>query len=240
MPAPAADALARLAEAPERAAILLDVDGVLAPIVERPQDARVPEETRAELLRIHRRYGLVACVSGRAGEDARRVVGLAELVYVGNHGLELEPESAVWGQRLRHFIAEVDWPATEDKGLSASLHYRELEDEARARAMLEEVAERARAAGFVARFGRKVLEVLPPVRADKGTAIRRLLAQYRLDRALYAGDDTTDLDGFRALDGLELPVRVAVASREGPAELREAADIVVADPAAFAELLKKL
>jgi trehalose 6-phosphate phosphatase len=232
--------LAGLAEAPERAAILLDVDGVLAPIVERPEDARVPEETRAELRRIHRRYALVACVSGRAGEDARRVVGLAELVYVGNHGLELEPESAVWGERLLRFVADVDWPATEDKGLSASLHYREAEDQAGARAVLEEVAERARNAGFVARFGRKVLEVLPPVQADKGTAIRRLLAEHRLDRALYAGDDTTDLDAFRALDGLELAVRVAVASREGPAELREAADIVVADPAEFAALLKKL
>jgi trehalose 6-phosphate phosphatase len=235
-----ADALARLAEAPERAAVLLDVDGVLAPIVERPEDARVPDETRAELRRIHGRYGLVACVSGRAGEDACRVVGLPELVYVGNHGLELEPESAAWGQRLLRFIADVDWPATEDKGLSASLHYRELEDQAAARAALEDVAERARKAGFVARFGRKVLEVLPPVRADKGTAIRRLLARHRLDRALYAGDDTTDLDAFRALDGLEVRVRIAVASAEGPSELRDAADVVVADPAAFLELLKQL
>jgi trehalose 6-phosphate phosphatase len=236
----AVDTLARLAEAPERAAILLDVDGVLAPIVERPEDARVPDETRAELRRIHGRYGLVACVSGRAGEDARRIVGLTELVYVGNHGLELEPESAEWGRRLLRFIADVDWPVTEDKGLSAALHYREMEDQAGARARLEEVAERARQAGFVARFGRKVLEVLPPVRADKGTAIRRLLAQHRLDRALYAGDDTTDLDAFRALDGLEVRVRVAVASAEGPAELREAADIVVADPPAFLELLRRL
>ena len=114
------------------------------------------------------------------------------------------------------------------------------EDEQEARRTLEAVAERARAEGFVARFGRKVLEVLPPLEANKGTAVTHLLAERRLGRALYAGDDTTDLDGFRALEGLELGVRVAVASPEGPAELREAADLVVESPAAFLEVLRGL
>ena len=75
--------LARIAEAPERTAILLDVDGVLAPIVDVPADSSVPEETRVELRRLNDRYALVACISGRSGADARRVVGLDELVYVG-------------------------------------------------------------------------------------------------------------------------------------------------------------
>src|SRR5712691_10770092 len=111
------DLLARLAAEPERTAILLDVDGALAPIVPRPEDARVPTDTQAELRRLHARYALVACLSGRAGEDARRVVGVPELVYVGNHGLELEPESQLWAERLQRFLADVDWPDTEDKGL---------------------------------------------------------------------------------------------------------------------------
>jgi trehalose 6-phosphate phosphatase len=234
------DGIARLAKEPARAGILLDVDGALAPIVPRPEDARVPAETRAELRRLLQRYALVACVSGRAGDDARRVVGVPELVYVGNHGLELEPESAVWGARLLHFLAEVDWPDLEDKGLTASLHYRNAADQDEARAALDEIAARARKAGFVARFGRKVLELLPPLQANKGTAVRRLLAERGLDRALYAGDDTTDLDGFRALEPLELGVRVAVASREGPRELQEAADLVVEGPAGLVELLKEL
>jgi trehalose 6-phosphate phosphatase len=234
------DLVARLAEDPERAAILLDVDGALAPIVPRPEDARVPPETQAELRRLHGRYALVACVSGRAGDDARRIVGVPELVYVGNHGLELEPESAVWGRRLLAFMADVDWPELEDKGLTASLHYRNAPDQEAARAELEEIAARARKAGFVARFGRKVLEILPPVSANKGTAVRRLLAQRGLERALYAGDDTTDLDGFHALDALELGVRVAVASPEGPRELAEAADVVVEGPPALLDLLRRL
>ena len=232
--------LARLAKDPSRAALLLDVDGTLAPIVPRPEDARVPSETQAELRRLHGRYGLVACISGRAGEDAQRVVGVADLVYVGNHGLELEPESSVWGDRLVHFLADVDWPDTEDKGLSASLHYRKAQDELEARALLETVAERARKAGFVARFGRKVLELLPPIPANKGTAVRRLLGQHQLERALYAGDDSTDLDAFAALDLLGLAVRVAVVSGEAPTELAEAADIVVDSPAGLLGVLRRL
>jgi trehalose 6-phosphate phosphatase len=85
-----------------------------------------------------------------------------------------------------------------------------------------------------------VLELLPPVDASKGTAVRGLLAQTGLRRALYAGDDTTDLNGFEALDGLELAVRVAVASVDGPAELLRRADLVVGSPAEFLELLRRL
>jgi trehalose 6-phosphate phosphatase len=234
------DRVARLAAAPERAAILLDVDGALAPIVPRPEDARVPPETQDELRRLHARYALVGCVSGRAGDDARRIVGVPELVYVGNHGLELEPQSPLWGERLLRFMADVDWPELEDKRLTVSLHYRTAQDEDAARAELEEIAVRARKAGFVARFGRKVLEILPPIQASKGTAVRRLLSERGLERALYAGDDTTDLDAFHALDPFELGIRVAVASPEGPRELKEAADVVVDDPPALLELLRRL
>ncbi len=234
------DLLARLAEDPTKAALFLDVDGVLAPIVPKPEDARVPDETREELRRLNGRYALVACISGRAGADAQRIVGIPELVYVGNHGLELDGEAAGWGERLQRFLAEVAWPATENKQLTASLHYRGAPDEAAAHAALEDVKARAEREGFVARFGRKVLEVLPPLDVHKGTAVRQLLAEQSLRRALYAGDDTTDLDGFKALDGLDMSVRIAVASDEGPAELREAADLTVAGPQELLAVLRRL
>jgi trehalose 6-phosphate phosphatase len=232
--------LAQIAGEPERTAILLDVDGVLAPIVDVPYDAVVPEETRAEVARLHERYALVACISGRSGADARRIVGLDQLVYVGEHGLELEPEAADWSERLHEFAATVDWDDVEHKPLTVTFHYRRAESEPEALAMLEAVAVRARHEGLVARFGRKVLELRPPVGAHKGTAVAHLLGEHGLERALYAGDDTTDLDAFNALQGLELGVRVAVASPEGPAELREAADIVVGGPAELRELLRAL
>ena len=232
-------ALERLAEAPERAAIVLDVDGTLAPIVRRPEEAAVPEEARRELRRLVGRYALVACVSGRTGDDARRLVALEGVRYVGSHGLELAPEAGRWRDEIHRFAATVDWPV-EDKGLTVSFHYREAENEQDALEYLGDVAERARAAGLVARFGRKVLEIRPPVQADKGTAVAQLLADAGLRRALYAGDDTTDIDGFRALDGLELGIRVAVSSDEAPSELVEAADIVVASPAELLTLLGRL
>ena len=235
-----ASLLARLAAEPEQAAILLDVDGVLAPIVDVPHDAAVPPETRAELQRLHGRYALVGCISGRSGADARRIVGLDQLVYVGEHGLELEPEAVEWGDRLQAFAATVDWEDIERKPLTISFHYRRADDEEAALAMLTAVATRARNEGMVARFGRKVLELRPPVGAHKGTAVVHLLGERGLTRALYAGDDTTDLDAFSALGGLELGIRVAVASPEGPAELREAADVVVGGPAELLQLLKRL
>jgi trehalose 6-phosphate phosphatase len=233
------DALARLSEDPALAAVLLDVDGTLAPIVARPELAEVPEETRAELRRLVERYALVACVSGRSGEEARRLVGVEGVVYVGVHGLELAPEAERWREALRPF-AQLDWPWLEDKGLTVALHWREAADEQAARAELEGVAERAEEAGLEVRWGRKVLELRPPVEADKGTAVRTLLEERGLRRALYAGDDTTDLDAFRGLDGLEVAVRIAVASPEAPPGLREAADLVVASPAELLELLRQL
>jgi trehalose 6-phosphate phosphatase len=230
--------LERLREAPERAAIILDVDGVLAPIVDRPEDARVPEETR-ESSQAERQVRLVACVSGRTGEDARRIVGLDELVYVGEHGLELDPEAPRWRERVRAFADDVAWPV-EDKGLSLSFHYRTAEDPEAPRTYLLGAAERARERGLVARFGRMVLEVRPPLETNKGTAVRYLLKQRGLERALYAGDDTTDLDAFRALDDIEWGVRVGVVSDEGPRGIADSADVVVGSPAELLDLLRTL
>jgi trehalose 6-phosphate phosphatase len=234
-----ADLLARLAAEPAGAALLLDVDGTLAPIVARPEDATVPEETRAELERLADRYGLVACVSGRTSEDAKRVVGVESLVYVGEHGLELAPDAEIWRRRVEVFADGIDWPA-ERKRLSVSFHWRTAADPAAAEAYLERVAERALAAGLRPRFGRMVLEIRPAIDADKGTAVRSLLDQRGLRRALYAGDDSTDLDAFRGLDGLELAVRIAIASAEGPNELATAADLVLGGPTALLELLRQL
>jgi trehalose 6-phosphate phosphatase len=233
------DALARLSEDPALAAVLLDVDGTLAPIVARPELAEVPAETQAEVARLTERYALVGCISGRSGEEARRLVGVDGVVYVGVHGLELAREAERWRETLRPF-ARLEWPWLEDKGLTVALHWREAADEQAARTELEGIAERAEATGLEARWGRKVLELRPPVEADKGTAVRALLEERGLRRAFYAGDDTTDLDAFRGLDGLEVAVRVAVASAEAPSGLREAADLIVTSPAELLDLLRGL
>ncbi|HEX2506567.1 MAG TPA: trehalose-phosphatase [Gaiellaceae bacterium] len=230
------DLLAPLREAPDRSALILDVDGVLAPIVARPELSEVPAATRAELERLAGVYLLVACVSGRSGEDARRLVGVEGVRVVGNHGLELDPRAPELADSLRRFretVPDIPGAWVEDKGLSFTFHYREAADPEAVEGSLEPVARRAQEAGFEAFRGRKVLEIRPGVRVNKGTAVRVLVRESGARRGLYAGDDTTDLDGFDGLGmaGLEHAVRVAVASEEGPAALRDQADIVVASPA---------
>ena len=163
--------------------------------------------------------------------------------YVGVHGLELAPEAVRWREPLRELAAtEWPWGQVEDKRLTVSFHYRNAPDQEAALAHAEQLAGRAQELGLVPRFGRKVLEVRPPVEADKGTAVRQLLRQAGVDRALFAGDDTTDLDGFRGLReaGLELAVCVAVASAEGPPELVEEADLVVEGTEGLLALLHQL
>jgi trehalose 6-phosphate phosphatase len=236
--------LVRLRSEPARAAILLDVDGTLAPIVERPEDAAVPEDARAEVARLAGTYGLVACISGRAAADARRLVGLDSIEYVGVHGLEADPEARRFTPQLEAFAERIPWPWTvENKaGVTLTFHYREAEDGAEAGRQADEVAEAAETAGLAVHRGRKVVEVRPPVAADKGTAVRRLLEARPLRRALYAGDDTTDLDAFRGLEEADLDValKVAVGSPEMNPALLTRADLVVDGPGELVSLLRAL
>jgi trehalose 6-phosphate phosphatase len=235
------DPLAPLRESPTATALLFDVDGTLAPIAATPNLARVPDETKVELARLAGSYLLVACISGRPGTEAAAMVGVEDIRYVGNHGLELDERAPELAGRIASFRDAVGLPV-EDKGLSLSYHYRGAEDEGEARAELEAVAERAQAEGLDPRWGRKVLEIRPPVEADKGTAVVSLLDGVRARLGLYAGDDTTDLDAFAGLAraGLEHFVRVAVESDEGPDELVAAADLVVRGPERLAALLATL
>jgi trehalose 6-phosphate phosphatase len=258
-----ADVLKPLTAAPAEAAIFCDVDGTLAPIVRRAEDARVHGDTARLLGALARRYGLVACITGRSVADARRLVGVGAISYAGAHGAEmlapgskrpeLAPAFARWEERVRRF-AEVQDSAEmrlrririEDKGAIVAFHWRGAPDESSARARVEAVAQAAVEAGLTAQWGRKVLEVRPPVDIDKGQAVRELVLRAGVRTALFAGDDHTDLDGFDALaallaDGvLEAGVRVGIRSDEGPPEIVERADFVVDGVDGFAEVLAVL
>ena len=258
-----AEALRPLSDDPDRAAVLCDVDGTLAPIVERAEDAEVPERTASLLSQLGRRYGLVACISGRTAEEVRRLVGVDDIAYAGSHGAELLgagedeadllPEFEDWVEPVRAFAAARDADALrdlgvrlEDKGPIAAFHWRGADDEDAAQAAVEEIAEDAEAEDFAVHWGRKVLEVRPPLTFDKGRPVRELVERSGARAALYAGDDVTDLDAFEALgelerDGkLERVVRVGVRSEEGPAEIPERADLVVDGVEGLAEALAAL
>ena len=111
---------------------------------------------------------------------------------------------------------------------------------------MEDIARRAEEAGFRTHWGRKVLEVRPPVRIDKGVGVNALLRGADVDAALYAGDDTTDLDAFRALGDLveqgrlSAAVRVGVRSDEGPPEIEREADVMIDGTAGVQRLLEAL
>jgi trehalose 6-phosphate phosphatase len=237
----AADLLAPLREAPERSALVFDVDGTVAPIASRPELAAVPADTRRELERLAGRYRLVAFVTGRPGAEAKALVGIPGARYVGNHGLELDPKAVALAPKIAAFRDSVGLDV-EDKGLTLAYHFRGATDEAQARAALEDVAKRAQAQGLVARWGRKVLEIRPDIDADKGTAVERLAREATASRVLYAGDDSTDIDAFERLGSADLDhvVRVAVISDEAPVGLVSAADLLVAGPKELLMLLASL
>jgi trehalose 6-phosphate phosphatase len=236
-----ADPLAPLREAPEESALIFDVDGTVAPIAPRPELAALPADTRVELERLAARYLLLAFVSGRPGREAEDLVGVPGARYVGNHGLELDPRAGELAPKIAAFRDEIALPV-EDKGLTLAYHFRQAADEGSTRRELQKVAARARDEGLIARWGRKVLEIRPDLDSDKGTAVRALLAESGARSGLYAGDDTTDLDGFEGLiaSGLDHAVRVAVLSDEAPGGLVSAADLVVAGPKELRVLLTRL
>jgi len=247
---------------PERSALLFDIDGTLAPIVRDPKASAVPPETRALLDSLQGRYGLVACISGRRARDARRIVGLDSIAYIGNHGLEVlspgadepttDPSLAPLAARVKEFAqgAYDDHLAVlglrlEDKDAIWAFHWRGTPDEAAAREALTGVASEATRRGLVPHWGRLVLEIRPPVPADKGRAVAAALDAKPLARALYAGDDTTDLDAFRKLHALRSEGRldavcVGVRSSEAPDTLEREADLVVDGPEGVVEMLRRL
>ena len=244
---------------PGSAAILTDIDGTLAPIVPTPDMSEVPAELKELLGRLSEEYLLVAGISGRKTEDALDLVGLDELVYFGNHGFEIlrggevevVPEAMPYLERVEelesraHEELEPLGAFVEEKGITASVHYRNAPPEVGERSV-EFVKREGERLGLRITVGRGVVEARPPIRADKGTAVRTLVEEYGPTRAMFIGDDTTDLDAFRELvtlreEGtLKEVLRIGVASEEGPPEITAEADIVVEGVEGVGEVLRAL
>jgi trehalose 6-phosphate phosphatase len=243
-----------------RPGLITDLDGTISAIAGTPEEAKISPAVRRSLRGLSSRLTLTAIVTGRAASDARRLVRIAGVVYVGNHGLEgvtgrqhwVHPGAARAQPLVEQALAQAQAALGgvpvryESKGLTASIHYRGTPSPAATRkAILEALSTIPEARQLVIREGRQVVELRPLGDVTKGTAVTCLLKKFNLDGALWLGDDRTDLDALRALHaaragGQARALAVAVASAEAPPELLQEADAVLPDVAAVEALLVSL
>jgi trehalose 6-phosphate phosphatase len=210
----------------KRIFLFLDYDGTLVPIKKEPGLAVLTASKRRLLERLSRTL-FIGIVSGRSLADIQRTVSIEDIAYVGNHGLEISCRNRGWvhpgAKRIKPVLRTVlrrirrktqDRPGllVEDKGLTGSIHYRrlttplpkELRD-------LVEREVRLRHGELLLTEGKKVLEIRPRIDWDKGAGVLKLsrwLGINRSDLRIYAGDDRTDEDAFRALGGNAITIRV--------------------------------
>ncbi|MCB0830814.1 MAG: trehalose-phosphatase [Solirubrobacterales bacterium] len=237
-----------------------DVDGTLCRIVDRPDQARVPVRARESLETLADHLALVACITGRPSPVARKMVGAGKITYFGNHGLSFikpgqeRPTVVIEGEeadRARKFVRDNDNPfwvtakiRVEDKGPIQALHWRGAGH--RTEEVVRIIADHAQSAGLATHWGRKVLELRPPGMEGKAGAVDELLDGTEIETVVFAGDDRTDFDAAVRLknladDGkLKNLLLVAIDSDEGPPELVEMADLVVAQPEEWIDLIEDL
>jgi trehalose 6-phosphate phosphatase len=242
---------ARQALARRPRGLLLDIDGTLSPIAPTPEEARLLPGIEPLLERTADAFEVVAAISGRAAADARRMVGVDRLLYIGNHGLERWPPGEAAPQVVaearaylpaiaqaldaaeRDLAPRLSGLRVERKGASGSIHTRSCADP---QAALATVVQTLRPLidrlGLRLTQGKLVAEVRPPLALDKGTAVESLVQERGLRSALYLGDDTTDIDAFRALRRLRAAgtctgLAVAVLHEEAPPTLAAEADLIL-------------
>ncbi len=247
------DHVERLSARAAAGGVFTDFDGVLAPIVEVPDEATPVEGAVEALAHLLRRWARVGVVSGRPVNFLARHVPDPRVDLHGLYGLEYRrsgrlghhPNAGAWRETVAD-VAELarrkiaDGVRVEDKAVSLTVHYRERPD--LAGAVTEFASVQARRSGLVARPAKMSIELHPPIEVDKGSVLRA--EGETLDAVVYLGDDVGDLSGFLALDELSRSgrevLKVAVETGATPVELTDAADLVLADQDDAVRLLEAL
>jgi trehalose 6-phosphate phosphatase len=218
--------------------LLMDYDGTLTPIMERPEDAALSADMKRILSKLLKSYPM-AIISGRALKDIRKLVGLRKIYYAGNHGLEIDgpglklvkPEakkmastvSEICGD-LKVELGNIDGVIVEDKGLTASVHYRLVAPEklGELKRIFTRITKPHIMAGRIkiAR-GKKVLEIRPNIDWNKGKAVLWIIDALKPRGGvlpIYLGDDKTDEDAFRALKSKGITILVSNTPKKSKAE----------------------
>jgi trehalose 6-phosphate phosphatase len=234
-----------------RAAVFLDYDGTLTPIVSQPEDAWLSDSMRQKLRELAARAP-VAILTGRDLDDVRRRVNIDSIVYAGSHGFDIAGPHGLRRQMATEFLPTLDLAEkelhaaldgisgarVERKRFSIAAHYRHVNenDVPKVKQAVGEVATRHRKLRRI--NGKKVYELLPDVAWDKGKAVLWLLETLGLDREnirpIYIGDDSTDEDAFRALQ--HRGVGILVSEQSQPT----AASYSLRDPAEVERFLRAL
>jgi len=194
--------------------LITDVDGTISEIASCPEAARVSPICREQLAILTKRLELVAAISGRPALDAKEMIGVDGMVYVGNNGLDQWQVGVLqFVEGVKEYAAKViaaldelmgsltvEGISFENKGVALSVHYRRSPDRESARkCILEKIAASSIARDFRIQEGKMVVELRPPVEMNKATAVEALMKSYNLRGGIYVGDDISDVDAFRAM-----------------------------------------
>jgi trehalose 6-phosphate phosphatase len=232
------------------AGLFTDIDGTISQVARVPSEAFVDESPRTSLKSIASAVSIVGVITGRGAYDAATMLGLDGTVVIGNHGYErlqngerlIHPSAlgsrasvAICTGLLQSIVDATPQFASvvvENKDLSASIHFRLVEDQGRTvellRLLVESIAELHQ---LNVTEGKFVFEIRPRATVNKGTAIHDIAMELGLSGIVYLGDDVTDVDAFRALANLSSPdvktLSVGVVSAETHAIVRESADVLI-------------
>jgi len=227
--------------------LITDIDGTISKTAPTPRQAEVSRRCRHYLSALCHQLALVAAVSGRPAGEARNMVGVEGIVYIGNHGLErwvgghpqLHEEVRDYPGIIKAVTRElapllsIDGIIIEDKGVTASIHYRLCrEPQAARREIMAALRKSTHARSLRLIHERMAVDILPPVKIDKGTATRDLIREYNLQGGIYLGDDLTDIDAFRAVHTAAHDFKfqgfaIGITSREMPERLAREADFTL-------------
>ncbi len=249
-------AIEALAADPASSGLVLDFDGVLAPIIEDPTASAMPDQVAAALGRLAGPLGLLAVISGRPLDFLAARVPVVGVMLLGSYGIEqirdgerqVDPEAATWlgpvrdaARTLSDRLAGLPGIRIEDKPASVAVHWRQAPDRAAAAAGVHRViAEVEARTGLRAEPGKLVEELRPPVAMDKGAAISALLAARKLAAVAYAGDDLGDVPALRAVREAGGYALVVDHGAETDPQLRALADQIFDGTGDFAAWLAEL
>ena len=232
-------------------AIVTDIDGTISEIAPTPDEAVVTESMRKELVKLNEKFQLVSVISGRSVLNAREMVGVEGLLYVGNHGMEflknghlsMDPQVEKYLQQIKKTgktlkngdLSDINGLIFEDKGICYSIHYRLSNSHENVREkILNTLHDDPECKNLKISEGRRLVELKPPIKADKGTILDNIIQQYNLEKIIYLGDDITDIDAFNRLKELEKGGKIEgagiwVYSNEIPSYVKKDASYFVND-----------